>query len=434
MKLREKFKRFWTMDVHNHEGFTLVELIIVIAILAILSGVAVAGYSTYIKKANISADKTMVAGIIDVVTLANYDQAIPGVGSIVLSNGNVEFAGDDATKAWLNTVLTDAYGSNYSGLLQLKYKGWGNGAAAAQTMYDALIGDFADAMEGIYGNADSLSFTEEIPQLMEEIRGVAEDFGNGNDQMSIDMLNAAAGVTSGWEDLETIKELWKRSIHASYDESTKKWTYSGYDSDLMPAGTDPDVIEVTMAGLLRAKNTCIALYVQEKNPEFAKYYTALSTFSVKEGSIRPYDLMMCSDMSSPEFARLCAVTGLNKDNAADAAILLEMAGYLAEYKNAKDASGNSKICENDAVAYAAMMGIVNNMAQDKNIQPDSIDEYMNTVTGAATMFQKLVDGSLTMDELEASLSGATSANNVTITIIPNGSDVVIICSPTAAKD
>ena len=36
------------------------------------------------------------------------------------------------------------------------------------------------------------------------------------------------------------------------------------------------------------------------------------------------------------------------------------------------------------------------------------------------------------DKLAASLSGATSANNVTITIVPNGSDVVIICSPTAA--
>ena len=60
MKLREKIKRFWTLDVHNHQGFTLVELIIVIAILAILSSVAVAGYSSYIKKANKAADEALL--------------------------------------------------------------------------------------------------------------------------------------------------------------------------------------------------------------------------------------------------------------------------------------------------------------------------------------------------------------------------------------
>ena len=54
MKLKNMWKRFWTLDVHNHEGFTLVELIIVIAILAILSTGAIAGYSAYVTSANTS--------------------------------------------------------------------------------------------------------------------------------------------------------------------------------------------------------------------------------------------------------------------------------------------------------------------------------------------------------------------------------------------
>ena len=63
MKLKNMWKRFWTLDVHNHEGFTLVELIIVIAILAILSTGAIAGYSAYIKRANLAMDQQLLSEI-----------------------------------------------------------------------------------------------------------------------------------------------------------------------------------------------------------------------------------------------------------------------------------------------------------------------------------------------------------------------------------
>ena len=79
-------------------GFTLVELIIVIAILAILSSVAVAGYSSYIKKANNSAVETWLSNISAAATLANAEAG--GISGIDVS------VSDDTTKGDLKVVIT----------------------------------------------------------------------------------------------------------------------------------------------------------------------------------------------------------------------------------------------------------------------------------------------------------------------------------------
>ena len=56
--------------MNTRKGFTLVELLVVIAILAILSTVAVVGYTSYITKAEQQAAQTEAAHIEDAIVIA----------------------------------------------------------------------------------------------------------------------------------------------------------------------------------------------------------------------------------------------------------------------------------------------------------------------------------------------------------------------------
>ena len=77
------------MKKTNKKGFTIVELVIVIAVIAILAGVLIPTFSSIIKKANLSADQQAVRQLNIILTSEDIDKptSISEVEDILAENG-----------------------------------------------------------------------------------------------------------------------------------------------------------------------------------------------------------------------------------------------------------------------------------------------------------------------------------------------------------
>ena len=93
----------------NNSGFSLVELIVVIAIMAILAGVAVPTYSKYIAKAN---DAKVMAEL-DAVKTAAYGTAVSMGGEltaiVVKPDRSIDITVTGTTATNENTIFYDFY-------------------------------------------------------------------------------------------------------------------------------------------------------------------------------------------------------------------------------------------------------------------------------------------------------------------------------------
>lgn len=143
----------------NNKGFSLVELIIVIAIMAVLIGVLAPQYMRYVERSRVAVDKDLASSLQSAMTTAMLDPNIPEADK-PKTNGDIATNADATGNKFWKDVQTTMNVDNIKGLdnmLKSKRPDSGDGASGARLKYEV------DALGNVTVKFSHSTGTEKVP-------------------------------------------------------------------------------------------------------------------------------------------------------------------------------------------------------------------------------------------------------------------------------
>ena len=154
MDMKKKIRHFFTLSRRANGGFTLVELIVVIAILAILAGVGVPAYSGYIKRANKGADQQLIGEVIHALELYAYSNpnSVSAIGVVLDQEGKAQTVIAKGDETAVAEAMEAVFGAGWQSV-GLKYADWKGESSALSYRESSYYGKEPE----LIGTVDSLT-------------------------------------------------------------------------------------------------------------------------------------------------------------------------------------------------------------------------------------------------------------------------------------
>ena len=339
-------------------GFTLVELIVVIAIIGILAGIGTVGYGGYIKRTNEGLDETLYRNIIYAGQIGKYEN--PGVtGLVTVTKENATVSSVSGDQAVVEKWLSDAFGSEWK--TSVKYR------------TDKYANDFGTII---------------LPGLSDEQQTQLEKFAQSN------LNDHEKELAKTCNDLSNLFASWfgeltgQDAVNVLHAYMTKEGEFDDFQRFLKTTLKTEDLN--TLSNTQIANATVLYVASKAKSMNAAEIWKTIESEgedeAIKEHGLLPYAALMYGTMTgyansgqaSPEFEKLMTVPplGLNgeiKDK--DGVVHLGVFDLFKKMtKDGEDSenfeaywAGTEKGATSDMAGYLGAMQIISDYSNQFNI-------------------------------------------------------------------
>jgi len=388
LKWRMTMKKFF----RKTEGFTLVELIVVIAILGILAGVGTVGYSGYVKKANMAADQQLVSQVASALELQYYNvPGYVGVGAVAITETGIKADADSFGSA----AMAAAFGENWRTAGKLQYNKWPGGATATATVLDHFATSVANgsATADVYNGTIEASFEDDIEELFVKMEEVATGVFSGS-AAGADAVNKAAATTITSMTNQATAE---KAAATVFSES---WAAKSGLSGTISSG-DNTLDNVANAAATKARNAAVAGFIRDElikqntdgtmsNEDINTVYNTIFNLVETPGRPHPKDVVNAWSAVKSELMSSTSIGGRKLEQA--------YSKYFSDDGPAK----------NDGLAYYAMMETVNVVEQDA----EDPENYWASMSDAIDTYAAIARDEIDLDSIAGAydlLNGETGA-------------------------